>query len=106
MSVPCASMSEVTVSGPTQVIRAGQIRTALVSRTSARASSAPRTIWPAGPASAAAGVPNTASLPTSAAATAPSSSGESTTTGSAPPDQAMSTSRRTRGWPSVSATAP
>ena len=49
-AVPCASMSEVIVSGPTQVIRAGQSRTAVVSRTSASASSAPRTIWPTGPA--------------------------------------------------------
>ena len=56
-SVPCASISEVIVSGPTQVIRAGQSRTALVSWTSAIASSAPRTIWPAGPASGGAGEP-------------------------------------------------
>ena len=57
VSVPCASMSEVTVSGPTHVRRAGQSRTAVVSVTSARASSAPRTIWPGGPDSGAAGVP-------------------------------------------------
>src|SRR5207247_1252947 len=32
-------------------------------------------------------------------------SGATTTIGMAPPDQAMSTSRRTRGWPSTSASA-
>ena len=50
-------MSEVIVSGPTQVIRAGQSRTAVVSRTSSIASSVPRTIWPTGPASGRAGEP-------------------------------------------------
>ena len=49
-AVPCASISEVIVSGPTHVIRAGQSRTAVVSRTSSIASSVPRTIWPTGPA--------------------------------------------------------
>ena len=64
-------MSVVIVSGPTQVIRAGQMRTAVVSRTSAIARSAPRSIWPAGPASGGAGEPRTASDPRSAFATAP-----------------------------------
>ena len=50
-------MRVVIVSGPTQVSRAGQSRTAVVSRTSAIASSAPRSIWPAGPASSGAGEP-------------------------------------------------
>ena len=54
---PCVSMSDVTVSGPTQVMRAGQTRMALVSRTSPSAISAPRTICPAGPPSAGAGAP-------------------------------------------------
>jgi hypothetical protein len=90
-------MSDVMVSGPTQVIRPGHSSTPVMSLTSARATSAPRSIWPAGPASGGAGVPYTASLPTMAAATAPSGSGATTTTGNAPPDQAMSTSRRTRG---------
>ena len=56
-SVPCASISEVIVSGPTHVIRAGQSRTAVVSRTSFIASSVPRTIWPTGPVSGRAGEP-------------------------------------------------
>ena len=56
-AVPCASISEVMVSGPTHVIRAGQSRTAVVSLTSAIASSVPRTIWPTGPASGGAGEP-------------------------------------------------
>ena len=56
-TTPCVSIREVTVSGPTHVMRAGQTRTALVSRTSASAISAPRTICPAGPPSAAAGAP-------------------------------------------------
>ena len=43
-AVPCASMSEVTVSGPTQTIRAGQSSAAVRSWTSASASSMPRTI--------------------------------------------------------------
>jgi uncharacterized protein involved in response to NO len=48
---------EVMVSGPTQVMRAGQSRTPVVSLTSAIASSAPRTIWPTGPLSDGAGEP-------------------------------------------------
>ena len=99
-------MSEVTVSGPTQVIRAGQSSAALTSATWSIASSIPRTICPTGPASGGAGVPWTASVPTSVAATAPAGSGDRTTIGRAPPDQARSTSRRTRGWPIVSASAP
>ena len=55
--MPWASMSEVIVSGPTQVIRPGQSRTAVVSRISAIASSVPRIIWPTGPASGGAGEP-------------------------------------------------
>ncbi len=106
VSVPWASMSDVIVSGPTQVRRAGQMSIAVVSVTSARARSAPCAIWPAGPASTGAGPSWTASLPTRACATAPSGSGETTTTGKAPPDHAMSTRRRTRGWPRVSAMAP
>ena len=55
-SMPCASMSDVIVSGPTQVIRAGQMQhRGRVARPRPRASSAPRTIWPTGPASAGAG---------------------------------------------------
>ena len=56
-SVPWASINDVIVSGPTHVIRAGHTSTAEVSTTSARASSAPRSICPAGPDSSGAGEP-------------------------------------------------
>jgi hypothetical protein len=42
--VPCASMSEVTVSAPTHVIAAGQTSAACVPVTAARATSTPRRI--------------------------------------------------------------
>ena len=77
-----------------------------MSRTSAAAASMPRIIWPRGPSSCGAGACHDASVSAIERATAPSGSGDSTTTGNAPPAHARSTSRRTRGWPSVSASAP
>ena len=106
MSVPCASISDVMVSAPTQIIRAGHSRAAVVSRTSAAAASMPWIIWPRGPSSCGAGACHDPSVSAIDRATAPSGSGDSTTTGNAPPAHARSTSRRTRGWPSVSASAP
>src|SRR5204863_3802352 len=48
-AVPWSSIRDVIVSGPTQVIRAGQSSTPSVSTTSSIATSAPRAIWAAGP---------------------------------------------------------
>src|SRR5436190_1829308 len=100
------SMREVIVAGPTQVMRAGQIRTPSVSWTSARATSMPRVIWAAGPRSSGAGSASVTDAPASAWATSPVGSKETTTTGVAPPDQATSAIRRTDGTPSAPATAP
>ena len=76
-SVPCASMSEVTVSGPTQVMRAGQSRTAVVSLTSASASSAAADHLAARARSRARPARRRRPRdPASAAATAPSGSGD------------------------------
>src|SRR5436309_13502146 len=98
-------MSALTVSGPTQAIRAGHTSAATVSRTVARATSIPRTIWATGPPSTGAGSARVTGAPARAVATVPSELGATTTIGIAPPDHATSASRRTRGWPSASASA-
>jgi hypothetical protein len=103
--VPCASINDVAVSGPTQVNRAGQTSAASVSWIDAIATSIPRAIWPAGPRSSGAGSARIAGEPVSAAATEPSGSWATTTIGTAPPDQAESAIRRTEGIPSASARA-
>src|SRR6185436_2877503 len=77
-AVPWSSIREVTVSGPTQVIRAGQMRAPSVSATAPPATSAPRAIWAAGPPSAGAGSARVTGAPARAAATAPSGSNDTT----------------------------
>src|SRR5439155_11546366 len=72
---------------------------------SSTAASMPRTIWPIGPACFGAAETNVTGAPASAAFTSPDGSGATTTIGTAPPDQATSARRRTRGRPSTSARA-
>src|SRR5262249_27966841 len=76
------------------------------SRTVSRATWIPRRICATGrPSGLGTGSARVTAAPARAAATAPSGSNETTTTGSAPPDHAESTIRRTRGTPSASARA-
>src|SRR3954469_2003074 len=98
-------MSEVIVSAPTQVSRAGQISAALVSWMTSAATCRPRPICATGPPAIGAGSARVTDAPASAAATRPSGSAQTTTIGVAPPDQARSAMRRTDGSPSASASA-
>src|SRR3954469_16682739 len=98
-------MSEVIVSAPTQVSRAGQISAALVSWMTSAATCRPRAIWATGPPATGAGCASVTGAPARAVATAPSGSAQTTTIGVAPPDQARSAIRRTDGRPSASASA-
>ena len=94
------------VSGLTQTIRAGQMKAPLRSVTSDAATSMPRAICRAGaPSGFGTGSASVTDAPASDAATAPSGSNDTTTIGSAPPDHAASAIRRTRLWPSTSASA-
>src|SRR5439155_541770 len=81
--------------------RTGQTRAASVSFTWECATSIPRAIWPTGPPVFGAGSARVAGEPARAVATAPAVSGATTMTGTAPPDQAASTRRRTLGCPSA-----
>ena len=93
-------MSDVTVSGPTQVMRAGQSRTAVVSVDlgRARARAADHLAGRAGLGRGGAPCVGLGCRP-GRARRRRRGRATTTTTGSAPPDQAMSASRRTRGWP-------
>src|SRR4051812_19246585 len=104
-SRPWRSISEVTVSAPTQVRRAGQMNAAVVSWITPAATSRPRAICATGPPATGAGSANVTGAPARAAATEPSGSALTTTIGVAPPDQARSAIRRTDGRPSASASA-
>ena len=103
--MPWGSISEVIVSGPTQVMRAGQSRTASVSRTSAAGHVRAARHLAGRARSGGAGSARVTGAPARAVATDPSGSKETTTTGVAPPDQATSAIRRTAGSPSASASA-
>src|SRR5258706_7405602 len=103
--MPYASMSDVTVSGPTHVIPDGQTIAASVAWISAIATSIPRRIWATGPPSTGAGLARVADAPASAAATAPSGSNDTATIRVAPPLHAASAMRRTEARPSASARA-
>src|SRR5450830_398745 len=102
---PCASTSDVTVSGSTQAYRYGHSSPAVVSLTAARAARWPCTNQAIPRGSSEPGRVSVTGRSAMAAASLPSSSSATTTIGSAPPDHAAWMTRRIAGSPSASDSA-